>query len=456
MPSPGARRGGLCWTLAALTFATVACSTDEATTTEPAATGRAPEPATGSIADIDPPAAATRPTSTTTNAVSTTTATSATTNSPTSTSSTMAPSTAPTIDATGSTPATPGRCVESLTLREQIALTVWPAVYPADWATAIEVVGTTGVGGVLLMRPASWTADQLRDALRDLEDVSRHGLIVATDEEGGDVQRLALLGRLPSQREVSTTMTAGEAADLIAAHGAAVRAAGVDMVLGPVVDVEPNVGDVPLQPSRFFSGPPDTVAEFAAAYLEGWQRADLFAVLKHYPGHGAASGDTHITAGVTPSFDDIAEWDLAPYRSLAERYAASNTADADADPADAALSVMIGHLTVPGLTDGVPATRSAAAVDHLRDDLGYGDALLITDALGMAAVGLPEPEASVAAMAAGIDVVLFTQTSQTEAVIDALVDAVERGEVAREHVDSAASKVMSKLGRDGHTCHPQR
>ena len=351
-------------------------------------------------------------------------------------------------------PATPGACVEWLTLREQVALTVWPAVYPSDWSTAIDVVATTGVGGVLLMRPVSWTADQLRDALRDLEDVSRHGLIVATDEEGGDVQRLALLGRLPSQREVSTTMTAGAATDLIAAHGTAVRAAGVDMVLGPVVDVEPNVGDVPLQPSRFFTGPPDTVAEFAAAYLDGWQRAGLFAVLKHYPGHGAASGDTHITAGVTPSFDDIAEWDLAPYRSLAERHAVPSMTDAGST--DRSLSVMIGHLTVPGLTDGVPATRSAAAIDHLRDDLGYGDALLITDALGMAAVGLPEPEASVAAMAAGIDVVLFTRTSETQSVVDAVVAAVERGEVAPEHVTAAAAKVMSKLERDGHTCQPPR
>ena len=102
------------------------------------------------------------------------------------------------------------------------------------------------------------------------------------------------------------------------------------------------------------------------------------------------------------------------------------------------------------------ATRSAAAIDYLRTELGYGDALLITDALGMAAVGLPEPEASVLALAAGIDVVLFTMTSQTDEVIDALELAVADGRIEEDHVDRAARKVMTLLSRDGHTCSGNR
>ena len=93
---------------------------------------------------------------------------------------------------------------------------------------------------------------------------------------------------------------------------------------------------------------------------------------------------------------------------------------------------------------------------YLRTELGYGDALLITDALGMAAVGIPEPEASVLALAAGIDVVLFTMTSQTDEVIDALEQAVVDGRVDADHVDRAARKVMALLGRDGHSCNANR
>ena len=216
------------------------------------------------------------------------------------------------------------------------------------------------------------------------------------------------------------------------------------MVLGPVVDVEPNLGEVPLQPSRFFTGPPETVSAYGAAYLSGWARADLFATLKHYPGHGAASGDTHITAGVTPSLSDLDGFDLKPYRDLVGIVEATQAA------------VMIGHLTVPGLTDGIPATRGPAAISYLRNDLGYGEALLITDALGMAAVGIPEPDAAVLALQAGIDVVLFTLSSQTDEVIDAIERAVSSGALSEQHVTDAAAKVMSMLARDGHTCNENR
>jgi len=338
----------------------------------------------------------------------------------------------------------PTECVSALSIRERVALLVWPAVYADDWNVAVDTVRTNDIGGVLLMSQQGLEVDQIRDRLTQLESASRHGLIVSTDEEGGDVQRLSGLGDLPSQRSVSRDLSPADASDLVAAHGTTVRSVGVDMVLGPVVDVEPNAGDVPLQQSRLFDGGPDRVTAYASAYITGWERAGLFATLKHYPGHGAASGDTHITAGVTPSLDDLGHFDLKPYRDLADQ------------ATDAEVAVMIGHLTVPGLTGGVPATRSPAAVDYLRNQLGYGDALLITDALGMAAVGIPEPDASVLALAAGIDVVLFTLTTQTDEIIDALEQAVIDGRVDEAHLDRAAKKVMAMLSRDGHTCNGNR
>lgn len=352
-------------------------------------------------------------------------------------SSTVAPTTSTVEDA-------PGACVAELTVRERAALLVWPAVYADDWPTAVAIVEANDVGGVLLMSQRGLDAPTVTARLAELEAASRHGLIVSTDEEGGDVQRLRSVDPLRSQRVVSQDLTPDEAATLIAAHGATVRSVGVDMVLGPVVDVEPNVGVVPLEPSRFFDGSPEVVSAYGAAYLDGWARADLFASIKHFPGHGAASGDTHISPGVTPSLDDLEAFDLQPYRDLLGIVESTDAA------------VMVGHLTVPGLTDGVPASRSTAAIRYLRDDLGYRDTLLVTDALGMAAVGLPEPEAAVLALAAGIDVVLFTLSSQTPDVIDAIEAAVASGDLDEQHVTTAAAKVMAMLEHDGHTCDTTR
>ena len=154
-------------------------------------------------------------------------------------------------------------------------------------------------------------------------------------------------------------------------------------------------------------------------------------VVKHFPGHGAASGDTHDEDGVTPPLEALERWDLVPFRALA----------------DAGAAVMVGHLTVPGLTDGVPATQSERAIGILRDEVGYADALVLTDALGMQAVGLPEDEAAVLALHAGADVVLFTATGQTGAVIDAIERAVGDGQLAEDRVTEAATRVLRQLGR---------
>ena len=319
-------------------------------------------------------------------------------------------------------PTTTADCVATLPLRDRVALLVWPSVYSVAWPEALRIVSEQGLGGVLLMEPEGWTATDVGLRLSELDAASRHGLVIATDEEGGAVQRLAILGELPSQRTVSQTMSPDEARQRIAEHGSVIGAAGVDMVLGPVVDVGPIEGESALDDSRFFAGPPDLVATYGRAYTDGWSAAGLVPVLKPYPGHGSASADTQIGSGVTPPLED-------------QRNA-----------------VMIGHLTVPGLTNGVPATRSPEAIRYLREDLGYGDALLITDALGMGAVGLPETDASVLALHAGIDVVIFTRTSEAGPVIDAVVAAVLDGRIPEAHVNAAARKVMDLLVAQGRGC----
>lgn len=317
-------------------------------------------------------------------------------------------------------------CAGSVPLRDRIALLVWPAVYSSDWGTAVATVTEHQVGGVVLMEPSGWDRDDLRDSLAVLDGAAGRGLVVATDEEGGAVQRLALLGELPSQQAVSEQLDPTEATRVIADHAESVADVGVDLVLGPVVDIVPVDGNVPLTRSRFFTGGPNEVAAYAGAYIAGWGSAGLVSVLKHFPGHGGASGDTHDEQGMTASLDELAAWDLIPYRELAGTSSA----------------VMVGHLTVPGLTDGVPATQSSAAVGYLRGELGYGDALVMTDALGMQAVGLPEDEASVRAIAAGIDVVIFTNTARTGAVINALERAVAAGTVSEDRVTESAARVL--------------
>lgn len=350
---------------------------------------------------------------------------------PTTTTSTVAPTT--------TLPADPlarlEQCVHAWPIRDRAALLVWPGVSGAAWGDAIALVRDQHVGGVVLMGMDASFAAQLPARLAELDAQAPHGLLVATDEEGGEVQRLRALQPLPSQ-EAMSQMTADDARALLADHARVVAAAGVDVVLGPVADVRAADGSDPLGQGRLFLGGPDAVTAWTALYVTAWQAAGLTPVLKHFPGHGSASGDTHDGHVTTPAIDVLLTRDLVPYAALAGSGAA----------------VMIGHLDVPGLTGGQPASRSPQAVALLRDQLGWGDALVLSDALGMGAVGMPVPQAAVASIAAGVDAVVFTANGATPAVIDALVAAVAAGTIPEARLDEAAARVAATLEAHGRAC----
>jgi beta-N-acetylhexosaminidase len=331
------------------------------------------------------------------------------------TTSTVQPTTA--LPTTTTAPVSPLlQCVQAWPLRDRVALLVWPAIKSTQCPGGIA----QHVGGVLLIPlmgffaglPATWQNWHLR-------------LLSPTKRVGpSNAAAAGLAGGNSSVRSPRQALLACPVVDRR------------DVVLGPVVDVRPTSGSDPLGENRLFVGGPAEVAGWASVYVAAWQAAGLTPVLKHFPGHGSASGDTHDGRATTPSLDELRDRDLVPYRVLAGSGAA----------------VMIGHLVVPGLTDGVPASLSAAAVALLRNELGWGDALVMTDALGMGGVGLSLTEAAVRAVSAGVDVVVFTGGDQTAAVIETLTAAVGAGTLDVARVDEAAARVAGVLAAHGHPC----
>ena len=122
----------------------------------------------------------------------------------------------------------------------------------------------------------------------------------------------------------------------------------------PVVDVTDAPDDTVIG-DRSFSDDPVKVTHYAGQYARGLRDAGVLPVLKHLPGHGRASGDSHKAGVVTPALDDLKNFDLGPYRTLSS----------------ARVGVMIGHMQVPGLTGGDLASLSPAAVSLLRNGSGY-------------------------------------------------------------------------------------
>jgi beta-N-acetylhexosaminidase len=180
------------------------------------------------------------------------------------------------------------------------------------------------------------------------------------------------------------------------------------------------------------------VTQYAGAYARGLRDAGLLPVLKHFPGHGHGSGDSHTGGVVTPPLSQLQNDDLVPYRTLVTA---------------APVGVMVGHLQVPELTGTDPASLSRAAVQLLRTGTGYKgpafDGPVFTDDLSsMAAINdhYSVPDAVLRALQAGNDVALWVTTDEVPAVLDRLEKAVAAGELTMPNVDASVLRIAKFKG----------
>ncbi|MBO0873811.1 MAG: glycoside hydrolase family 3 protein [Pseudonocardia sp.] len=324
------------------------------------------------------------------------------------------------------------RRVAALPLRAQLAQRLMVAVNPARPDSARAVVAENGVGGIFI--GGNPTAILTGDALAPMRAASRLPVAVAVDDEGGRVQRIDDLdGSIPSARTMAATMSPDQVRALAAKRGRELRARGITVDMAPVVDVVADQSLGGVIGDRSFGTDPKRVAAYAGAFAAGLRDAGVLPVFKHFPGHGRGSGDSHAGQVTTPPLTALRGVDLVPYRELL----GAGTA-----------AVMVGHLVVPGLTDGLPASVSPAAYRLLRGEFGFGG-LVITDDLGaMHAITdrYTLPDAVLAALRGGADVALWTSADPVGPVLDRLQAAVQNGQLRVPDVAAATARVLAAKG----------
>ncbi len=323
----------------------------------------------------------------------------------------------------------------SLSLRQKLAQLLNVGVTGTD--DALSIVQNEEIGGIFV---GSWT-DQSMLTNREVPQVasaSKLPLMVTIDEEGGRVSRVAdILGPDPSARETAQTMTVEQTYQMALERGRGLKDFGITVNYAPDVDVSSQPDDSVIG-DRSYSDDPQTVVAYAGAYAQGMRDAGIFPVIKHFPGHGSASGDSHRGEVTTPPLQDLIASDLIPFREL------SGTG----------VGVMMGHLEVPGLTEpGTPASISPAAVALLRDGVGYGAApftgpVFTDDLSGMQAITdrYDIADAVQAALVAGVDQALWLTTDDVPRVLDHLEQAVASGELPQARVDQAVVTVATAKG----------
>lgn len=333
-----------------------------------------------------------------------------------------------------------GTVVAGMTPRARVAQRLMVGVDASDPATTVESVRATQLGGIFI----GGDATQLLQAqsLRRVQAVSRLPLAVAVDDEGGRVQRLdALDGDLPSARVLAMHNPA-QVKDLALARGRQLAARGVTINFAPVVDVgsQPTnavIGD------RSFGADPKVAAEYAEAFAEGQRDAGIFTVLKHFPGHGRGSGDSHKGRVTTPPLDQLRSDDLLPYTAL---LGAGGPLGVEAGKGRT--GVMVGHLDVPGLTTDLPTSLTPATYALLRDEFHF-DGVVFTDDLGaMKAVtaSFDVPAAVERALTAGADMALWSGGGRITPVLDRAEEALTTGRIDSAANDKAVARILRAKG----------
>lgn len=317
-----------------------------------------------------------------------------------------------------------------------------------DAKTLIEDVG---VGGIIYF---NWANDLsspknvylLSHSLQQMASkASAVPLLIAVDQEGGLVARLRSgFTEFPGNRALGETGKPELARLSALAMGQELQAVGINMNLAPVVDVNSN----PLNPVigiRSFGGNPEEVTSFGKEALKGYNEAGIITSLKHFPGHGDTSVDSHIGLPIlNKSLDELTQVELVPFKNL-QKYA------------DA---IMTAHLMIPSLDPVNCATLSKDIVQGLlREKIGF-KGVIVTDSLIMQGVldnAGSVNEAAVRALQAGNDLLILGGRQSLEGdrgVLEVSVDdvkkiqkyiasAVQEGRLSIKRIDEAVERVFA-------------
>ncbi|MFE6914644.1 glycoside hydrolase family 3 protein [Streptomyces rubiginosohelvolus] len=293
-----------------------------------------------------------------------------------------------------------------------------------------EGLASVGLFGRNITSPEQLTA--LTARLR----AERDDVLVAIDEEGGDVTRLEVThgSSFPGNFALGSVddvhLTRAVAQEL----GRRLAECGVNLNWAPSADVNSNPGN-PVIGVRSFGADTRLAARHTAAYIEGLQAAGVAACTKHFPGHGDTAVDSHLAMPrIDVDLDTLHARELVPFRAAI---------------AAGSKSVMSAHILLPALDPDRPATLSPQILTGLlRQELGY-DGLIVTDAVEMDAIAgaYGIERGSVLALAAGADAICVGGGLADEETVlrlrDALVAAVRSGELTEERLADAAARVRA-------------
>lgn len=336
--------------------------------------------------------------------------------------------------------------VSQMTLEDKIAqmfvitpnaLTGYASGVTAAGDTTKEAYQSRPVGGIVYMADNLTDPEQTTTMLSNMQEIARErtGLPVflCVDEEGGSVARIAGNDAF-GVTDVGNMSDIGASGDVQNAYnagstiGSYLAALGFNVDFAPVADVLTNP-DNQVIGQRSFGSDAQTVAGMVTSELQGLSAAGVYGMVKHFPGHGGTSGDSHDGAVSTDkTLEELMAEELVPFQSAID---------------GGVNFVMVGHISAPNVTgDNAPATLSKVLItDVLRGQMGY-NGIVITDAMNMEAVAgfYNSDKAAVLAVTAGADMILMPADYNT--AYTGILNAVNDGTITEERINESVTRIV--------------
>lgn len=292
-----------------------------------------------------------------------------------------------------------------------------------------QALAQYAVGGIIYFSKNIQSEAQLKEMIDNTQLYTKYPLFIAVDEEGGKVSRVADAGigtKVDTAQAIGQTGDANNAYTAGTTIGGYLSGLGFNLNFAPVADLANVEGSV--MEGRAYGSDAVMVAPFVSSMVQGLQEQKVTACLKHFPGIGSSTADTHNGLATTDrSAEDFRANEFTVFKS---------GIDAGAD------MIMVGHMSAPSLAgDNTPSTLSKAVVtDILREELDF-DGVIITDAMNMSAISnyYGSDEAAVMALKAGCDMILMPE--DFELAYNGVLEAVRNGTISEERVNDALRRI---------------
>lgn len=331
-------------------------------------------------------------------------------------------------------PVTISEVIENMSVEEKIGQMIFSSISGTELGAEEEkLIHQYKVGGIIVNKKNITSPSQMVAYMNSLKEENKNNvpLFFGIDQEGGRIAKLpGDLRAIPSHFEIGKQNDPSFAFEIGTVLGKLVNSFGFNVNFAPVLDINSNPEN-PVIVDRSFGNNPDVVSKLGIQMMKGIQGENIIPAIKHFPGHGDTSVDSHDELPVVQkTMPELEQMELIPFKQ------------AIAEGAD---MVMIAHILLPSIDPEFPSSMSEAIItDLLREKIGF-DGVVITDDMTMEAItnSFDIGKASVMSVKAGADIVMVAHEFENVVkAITALTTAVENGEITEERIDQSVERIL--------------